>query len=88
MCSSDLFAVENLKPLLNENLNAKIYTTFKTTFSNINLDSVSKITHNVCKYNNEIDRFIQNINVKYDILLEFTVLEIPDVFPFGRHSRC
>ena len=43
------------------------------------MDSVSKITLKVCEDNNEIAKFVQNINIKYGILLEFTVLEIPGV---------
>ena len=46
-----------------------MYTTFKATFDNVNLDSVSKITPKVHKNNDEINKFIQNINVKYGILL-------------------
>ena len=41
VCSSDSFAQENLKTLLNERLSNKIYNTFKETFSNTNLDCVS-----------------------------------------------
>ena len=65
--------------LLNKKLNEKIYTTFKATFSNVNLESVSEISPKVHEYNGEIAKCIQNINVKYGILLEFTVLEIPEV---------
>ena len=79
MHSSDSFAQENLKTLLNEKLNDKIFTTFKATFSNINLGSVSEITPKGHEYNNEIAKFIQNIKIKYGILLEFNVLEIPEV---------
>ena len=68
-----------LTPLLNEKLNDKIYTTFKATFRNVNLDSVSKITPKACEYNNETAKFIQNINIKYGILLELTVLEFPEL---------
>ena len=76
---SNLFVQENFKMLLNKKLNDKICTTFKATFSNVNLDSVNKVTPKVHEYNNKINKFIQNINMKYGILLECTVLEIPEV---------
>ena len=43
MCSLDSYAQENLKSLLNEKLNDTIYSTFKETFSNTNLHSVSEL---------------------------------------------
>ena len=70
---------ENLIILLNKKINDKIYTTIKATFTNVNLDRVSKDTLSICEYNNEINKFAQNIHVNYGILLEFTVLEIPEV---------
>ena len=70
---------ENLKMLLNKKLNDKIYTTFRPTFSNINLDSISKISPKIHEYNNKIAKFVHNINVNYGILLEFTILEIPEI---------
>ena len=79
VCSSNLLVHENLKMLLNEKLNDKIYTTFIAPFSNINLDSVSKISPKVHAYNNEIAKLVDDINIKYGILLEFTVLKIPEV---------
>ena len=42
VCSSDSFAYENLKSVLTERLNDKIYSTFKENISNINLDSISE----------------------------------------------
>ena len=47
MCSSDSYAQENFKTLLNEKLFDQIYSTFKQTFSNTNLDSVSKFSPKV-----------------------------------------
>ena len=44
MCNSDSYAQENLKSLLNEKLNDKIYSTFKEIFSNANLDSISELS--------------------------------------------
>ena len=79
VCSSDPLVHENLKMLLNEKLNDKMYTAFRATFSNINWDSVSKTSPKLHAYNNEIAKFVDNINMKHGILLEFTVLEIPEV---------
>ena len=60
VCIADSSAQEILKMLLNEKLKDEIYTIFKATFSDINLDSVSKIAPKVHEYNNEIANFIQN----------------------------
>ena len=68
-----------LKTLLNESLNNKIYSTFKETFSNTNLDSVSKLSPKVYMYNKEITKFFQDVNIKYGILLNYTVLKISEV---------
>ena len=51
MCSSDPFAQENLKSILTERLNNKIYSIFKENFSNTNLDSISKMLPKVNTYN-------------------------------------
>ena len=51
MCSSDLYAQENLKTLLNEKLNDKVYSTFKEMFRKTNLDSLSKLSSKVQSYN-------------------------------------
>ena len=48
-------------------------------FVNVNLDSVNEVTPKVHKYNNKSNKFIQNINMEYGLLLEFTVLEILEV---------
>ena len=47
VCSLDSYAQENLKSLLKEKLNAKIYSTFKEMFSNTNLDSVHELSPKV-----------------------------------------
>ena len=44
MHSLDSYAQENIKSLLDEKLNYKIYSTFKETFSNTNLDSVNELS--------------------------------------------
>ena len=72
MCSSNSYAHENLT-------NDKIYTTFKEIFSNINLDSVSELSPKFQSYNKEIAKFIQVMNRKYGIKLDYTVLEISKV---------
>ena len=77
--SSDSYAQENLKSLLNEKLNDKIYSTFKELLSNTNLDSVSELSPLVNSYNKEIAKFIQVLNIKYGILLDHIVLEILEV---------
>ena len=79
MCSSDSYAQENLKSLLNEKLNDKIYNTFKEMFSNTSLASVSELSPKVSSYNKETPTFIQEVNIKYGILLDYTVLEISEV---------
>ena len=63
---------ENLKSLFNKRLNDKIYTTFKELFSNTNIDSVHKRLPKIKVYNNEIARFMEDINVKYEISLNYT----------------
>ena len=78
MCSSDSYAQENLKSFLNEKLNDKIYSTFKEMFSNTNSDSVSELYPYLHSYNKEIAKFIQEINIKYGIILDCTVLEISE----------
>ena len=47
ICSSDSYTQENLKSLLNEKLNDNIYSTFKETFFNTNLDSVNELSPKV-----------------------------------------
>ena len=39
-------------------------------------------------YNQEIAKFVQEVNVKYGILLDSTVLEVSEVHLRLRHSRC
>ena len=79
MCSSNSYTHENLKSLLVEKLNDKIYNTFKETFSNTNLDSVSEVSTKDQFCNNEIAKFIQEINRKCGISPDYTVLEVSEV---------
>ena len=46
MCSSDSYVQENLKSLLNEKLNDKVYSTYKEMF-NTYLDNVSELSPKV-----------------------------------------
>ena len=57
----------------------KIYSTFKETFSNTNLDSVSELSPKVHSFNKEITKFVQEVNIKYGIIFDYTVLEISEV---------
>ena len=70
---------KTLKGLLNEKLNDKIYSTFEETFNNTSLDSVSELSPKVQSYNKEIAKFVQEINMKYGIILDYTLLEISEV---------
>ena len=72
VCSSDAGALENLRSLLNKRLNDKVYTMFKELFSNTNIDSVHKILPKISIYNNEVAGFVEDINIKYGILLNYT----------------
>ena len=51
VCSSDLYAQEILKSLLNEKINDKIYSTFKEMLSNTNLHSVCELSPKDHYYN-------------------------------------
>ena len=72
VCTSDPEAQENLRSHFNEKLHDKIYTTFKELFSNTNIDSLYKILPKNSMYNNEITRYVEDINVKCGILLNHT----------------
>ena len=63
----------------NNNVSVCSSDSFKETFSNTNLDSVSKLSPKVHAYNNEIAKFVQEVNIKYGILLDYTALEISEV---------
>ena len=69
MCSLDSFAQENLKTLLNERLSDEIYSTYRETFSNTYLHSVSESLPKVNAYNKEIAKVVQEINMKYQLQL-------------------
>ena len=65
--------------VFNERLNDKIHTMFKELFSNTNKDSVCKTLPTISKYNNEIARFVEDINVKNGILLNNTQLQVSEI---------
>ena len=45
----------------------------------LNLDSVCELSPKVWSHNVEKAQFIQEVNIKYGILLDYTVIEISDV---------
>ena len=63
LCSSDSWAQENLKTLLNEKLNDKISIIFKETFSNTTLDSVNYCLKSVCI----IKKYLNSFRSKYKV---------------------
>ena len=79
VCSSDSDAHENLKSHFNERLNDKICTTFKELFSNTNIGSVHKILPKINIHNNEIARFVEDVNIRYGILLNYTQLKVSKI---------
>ena len=72
MCSSDLDVPENLKSHFSDRSSDKIYPTFREFFNNVNINSVCKILPKINKYNREIAKFIEDINAKYCITLNYT----------------
>ena len=56
-----------------------MYTTFKENVSNINVDSLSVTLPKVHAFIQEIAKFVQEVNIKYCILLNYTVLEVSEV---------
>ena len=64
---------------LTERFNNKMYGIFKENFSGIKLDSISKMLPKVCAYNQEIAKFVQEVNLKYVISLDYTVLAVSEV---------
>ena len=67
-----------MQTVLNERLNNNIYITFKETFSNSNFDSISEVASKVYSYHNEIAKSMQEINLKYGISLNYTMLEVSE----------
>ena len=55
------------------------YNNFKENFRDTNLDSISKTLAKVHAYNQEVSKFIQEVNVKYGIPFDYAVLEVSEV---------
>ena len=72
MCSSDSEIQENLKSHFNNRLSDRIYTTFRELFSNVNIDSVQEKMPKINEYNREKARYVEDINTKYGITLNYT----------------
>ena len=77
--SSDSLTQEYLKNHFNEQLNVKVYNTFKELFQSINIDSMKEALPKASIYNSIILKFIENINSKYGMALMFTTLEPHEV---------
>ena len=60
-------------------MNDKVYTTFKELFNNTNIDNMHKILPKISIYHNKIARFIEDINIKYGISLNYTQLEVSEI---------
>ena len=67
------------KSHFNRRLYDKIYTAFKESFSNTNIESVCEILTKISMYNNERAMFVEDINVKYGILLNYAELEVSEI---------
>ena len=52
---------------------------FKELFSNVNINSVHKILAKINQYNKEIAKFVEDINIKFGILLNYTQLEVSEI---------
>ena len=72
--NSDAIMQEYLKNHFNEQLNDKVYSTFKELFERINIDSMKVALLKVSIYNSTIAKFIDEINSKYGIALTFTTV--------------
>ena len=77
--SSGSEAQETHKSLLNERLNDKVYTTLWELFSDTNIDIVHEILPIFSIYNNEIARFVEDINIKCEMSLKYTQLEVSEI---------
>ena len=57
----------------------KIYTTFRELFNSVIIGSVHEILPKINKYNEEIAKFVEDINAKCGITLICTQLEISEL---------
>ena len=79
LCSLDSKAHKYLKKHFKGSLNDRVYDTFKELFGNINTDSIKEALPKVSVYNSIIAKYVEEINLKYDIELSFTQLEATEV---------
>ena len=70
---------EHLTNHFNEQLNAKIFNTFKDLFSNVNLNSIQETYLKISLYNKIIMQYVEGTNLKYSLSLKCTKLEAPEV---------
>ena len=70
---------ENVNSYFNDRLSDKVYTTFKELFSNVNINSICEILPKINQYNNEIGKFVEDINIKYGFSVKYTQLEVSEI---------
>ena len=75
----DSLTQEYLKNHFNEQLNDKVYNTFKELFQGINIDSMKEALPKVSINNIIIAMFVEEINCKYGMSVTFTTLEPHEV---------
>ena len=75
MCSSDSDAQENLKKAILMRGCDKVYTAFKELFSIVNMNSMHEILSKINEYNSEIAKFVQDVNIKYGMSLNYTQIK-------------
>ena len=71
----------------NEQLNAKIFDTFKALFSKINVNSIQETYPKISVYNKIIVQYIDKTNIKCGLNLKFTKLEAPQVGLWAKNFR-
>ena len=76
---NDVGEHEHLTNHFNEQLNPKIFNTFKDLFSNVNANSIQETYLKISIYNKIIMQYIDKTNMKYGFNLKFTKLEAPEV---------
>ena len=86
---TDVEEHEHLINHFNEQLNAKIFDTFKDLFNNININSIQETYLNISVYNKIIVQYVDETNKKYGLNLKFTKREAPEACPLGKNiSGC
>ena len=56
-----------------------IYTTFRELIRNIKINSVREILPKINEFNREIAKFVDDVNAKYGITLNYTWLESSEI---------